>query len=261
MEEVEIRRNYYAILPADVRYDKKIPDGAKLLYSEITALASEKGYCWAKNEYFAELYEKSERTISRWIEKLEEYGYIIREFRYKDKSKEIKERFIKIANSVINSENDEENDKTHDEENDVVGGDKNDNTCRQKCLLGGDKNVRDNIKYINNKKERKKGKKTFDEIIENYTENENLRNELKEHLKVRKTKRAALTDHAIELSLKRLSQIASTDTEKIQVVQNAIMSGWTSFYPLQNNSKTKEASKVVKTEIDPELLARRNGYG
>ena len=68
--------NYYAIIPADVRYDKTIPANAKLLYGEITALCSQEGYCWASNGYFAELYDVSETSISKWISALTKAGYI-----------------------------------------------------------------------------------------------------------------------------------------------------------------------------------------
>lgn len=72
----KIQKNYYAIIPADVRYDKRLKPLARLLYGEITALCNEKGYCWASNSYFAELYEVSDITISRYISELKEYGYI-----------------------------------------------------------------------------------------------------------------------------------------------------------------------------------------
>lgn len=68
--------SYYAIIPASVRYDKRLKPTARLLYGEITALCSVKGYCWATNAYFADLYEVHDRTVRRWLEQLREYGYI-----------------------------------------------------------------------------------------------------------------------------------------------------------------------------------------
>lgn len=68
--------NYYAIIPANVRYDKKLPAGAKLMYGEITALSNQKGYCFASNGYFAELYGCTKQAISKWIKLLERFGYV-----------------------------------------------------------------------------------------------------------------------------------------------------------------------------------------
>ena len=68
--------NYYAIIPASIRYNKKLPLGAKLMYGEITALSNKEGYCWASNKYFSELYGVNINTIGRWIKKLKDAGYI-----------------------------------------------------------------------------------------------------------------------------------------------------------------------------------------
>jgi hypothetical protein len=68
--------NYYAIIPADVRYDMKLKPNAKLLYGEITALCGAQGFCWAKNDYFSALYEVKNETISRWIGQLKNRGFI-----------------------------------------------------------------------------------------------------------------------------------------------------------------------------------------
>lgn len=67
---------YYAIIPADVRYDKTLCPNAKLLYGELTALTNKEGYCWASNSYFASLYGVHKNTISKWVKALQVAGYI-----------------------------------------------------------------------------------------------------------------------------------------------------------------------------------------
>jgi len=96
------------------------------------------------------------------------------------------------------------------------------------------------------KKERKKrvpkkeNKISFNDIIEEYTQNEQLRSELKEHLKTRKAKKAPVTNRALILSLNKLDTLANTDEEKIIIVQNSIMNGWTGFFNIQSpNKKTQ----------------------
>jgi hypothetical protein len=92
-----MQKNYYAIIPANVRYDKELPANAKLLYGEITALCNERGYCWATNAYFSELYEVHNKSISRLISRLEKKGYIRIEMLIKDK--QVKSRHIYITSS------------------------------------------------------------------------------------------------------------------------------------------------------------------
>ena len=80
MEATDIRQpGYYAVIPANVRYDKRLTANAKLLYGELTALAQAEGFCFASNEYFAELYDLSVDRISRLLGTLEKTGYITRE--------------------------------------------------------------------------------------------------------------------------------------------------------------------------------------
>jgi uncharacterized phage protein (TIGR02220 family) len=88
------KKSYYAIIPANVRYDKNLTANAKLLYGEITALCNEKGYCWASNSYFAKLYEVSKQSISVWINSLQKNGYI--DIEMIRKGKEITKRKVSI---------------------------------------------------------------------------------------------------------------------------------------------------------------------
>lgn len=102
MNEIEVvKRSYYAIIPANVRYDKELTPNAKLLYGEITALCNEKGYCWAGNSYFADLYGVSKVSISKWINQLVSKGYLSSEISYREGTKEILHRYLRIVNDPI----------------------------------------------------------------------------------------------------------------------------------------------------------------
>ena len=91
--------NYYAVIPADVRYNKKLSPNSKLLYAEITALCNMNGKCTASTEYFCRLYEVSRVSIQKWLKILENNNYIKRVNIYRQGSKEILTRVITLVNS------------------------------------------------------------------------------------------------------------------------------------------------------------------
>lgn len=122
-------RSYYAVIPANVRYDKDLSPNAKLLYGEITALCHDKGYCWATNQYFADLYGVSTKSISRWVSQLVDKKYLHLKLIYKDGTKEIQQRRLYLFPPMDN----------------------NDQGYGQNCPMGIDKNVQENNTVNNNK--------------------------------------------------------------------------------------------------------------
>lgn len=126
---MEEKPNYYAVIPANVRYDNELRPNEKLLYGEISALANKTGVCYANNEYFSELYDVQVNAISTWIKHLKEKEYIKVEYEYETGTKEIKKRYISLG--VIQK----------------------DNTCYSKRYGGGIQKGEDNNTSINNKKE------------------------------------------------------------------------------------------------------------
>lgn len=117
--------NYYAVIPANVRYDSELTPNAKLLYGEITSLCDREGYCWATNNYFSKLYKTSDKTITRNLNLLEQKGYINIFYQLKGA---IKQRFITMDKNVF-----ERTKMSFDE--------------GQKCPIN---NISNNIKEINN---------------------------------------------------------------------------------------------------------------
>lgn len=101
---------YYSIIPADVRYDKDLMDKAKLIYSEITALSNSMGYCYASNQYFADLYSITIRQVQTLLKDLSNKGYI-------KVDRNSKPRKIHIATVKFSSSYREENFMVDREEN------------------------------------------------------------------------------------------------------------------------------------------------
>ncbi len=91
------------------------------------------------------------------------------------------------------------------------------------------------ISIINTSNNKVSKKATFDELINAFTENEEERELLGEWLKVRKAKRAAMTNRAIELNLNKLKELASESNMSIkEYLQEVICRGWAAFFEIKN---------------------------
>lgn len=93
------------------------------------------------------------------------------------------------------------------------------------------------------KKERKTD--SFDRLIEEYLdavgfeEKDKIRGLLQDWLKVRKAKRAAMTDRALELNLKVLKDCAEQSNMPVdKYLEAVIMLGWQAFYPIKEYGNT-----------------------
>ena len=71
-----MNKSYFAIIPASVRYDRRLTPNAKLLYGVIIVLSYIKNYCFADNTYLAETLNTTRRTITRLIKELKDNDYI-----------------------------------------------------------------------------------------------------------------------------------------------------------------------------------------
>lgn len=208
---MEDRPNYYAVIPANVRYDKELKDKAKLLYGEITALSNDKGYCYASNKYFADLYNVSIRTITDLIKSLIDREYLRSEIIYKNNTKEVAERRLYLWKKI--SIPLEKNFYTPLEENF-----QDNNTSIN--------NINNNIKEIQ--------KKYFDDI--------ELNNLFIEFLDLRTKLKCKNTERAINLLIGKLNNYSYE--EKIEMINNAIMNSWKSVYPIKEEKSKNKLSAI-----------------
>lgn len=83
-------------IPKEVWLDKSLGWSEKLLLVEIDSLDNDEG-CWASNEYFAEFFNLSKDRISKLISSLKKKGYVTVDLIYKDGTKQIDKRVVKIT--------------------------------------------------------------------------------------------------------------------------------------------------------------------
>ena len=243
-QEPVSRPAYYAVIPADVRYDDQLPANAKLLYGEISALIGADGFCFAGNQYFADIYRCTPESIARLITKLEKAGYIHRELD-RDKSGQIVRRKIYLKVSAPDTQ----------PLNNIV------TTSQQNCGEGIDKNVKDtNTSITNIEKENKKKKSrklpqlTEEEIRTRLTQwivsiagddwtadtKNGLYLALVGFYEPRGTKaEPGRTQAALTALTNRLMRYAKGDPAvMVDMLERATSAGWRSVYPIGGDRQT-----------------------
>ena len=75
----------------------------KFVLIEIHSLTKKNRKCFATNKHFADFVGLKENTIQKMMSKFEKAGYIRRIYEYKENSKEIEKRIIKLTNKFYNA--------------------------------------------------------------------------------------------------------------------------------------------------------------
>ena len=111
-----------------------------------------------------------------------------------------------------------------------------------------DIDIRDRDKSIDidkDKKENKKKKETLSSVINEYTDNEELRECLKEFVEMRKAgQKGMFTVSALKRNLTKLDTLAVNDGAKIDIVNQTLEHTWKGFYPLQDGRNNQKGGMV-----------------
>lgn len=210
--------SYWAVVPASVRYDKKLRANAKLLYAEITALCNKQGYCSASNEYFAGLYDLSKKTIGELISQLARCGYVRIDI-VRDERQVVVERRIWCAI-----------------ESPFLPADpppKNQGTSPENSGDPPPKNreyIKENKTSINNTPLPPTGAGIFAAYA---GEHAGLLEALQGFEEMRKAKRKPMTDRARGMLLRRLQDLAPNDPAmQVRILDQSTFKCWLTVFPL-----------------------------
>lgn len=179
--------------------DKTIKSELGLLLI-ISSLTAEKGYCFASNAYFANLFDIDEVSVSRKLSKLQSKNYITIE--YEKRGAEIVSRKIRLTKMLSDG--------------------------LQKSQSTVNKNVKDNITSINITSN--KNKKDFELPI--YIAKERW----EEWVKFRKQLKKPLTDLSIQKQIKFLGECQAKGQNPNSIIEQSIQNGWTGLFELKKNT-------------------------
>lgn len=229
------------------------------MYGEITALCNEKGFCWASNSYFADLYGVKSRTVINWLNSLIKGNYIKTEIEYESGSKTVKQRAIFLCDMQVKSK--KIKCVTPSEKNSTVPVKEISHPGEENFTTPGEKNFTDNNTVINNtnnitvnKKEIYKEKNNPIDSIED----SELKQAYQEFIKMRKQIKSPMTDKAITLLINKLDKMTTDKQMQISILNQSILNGWKSVYPLKDDSIAIKRGNTSSNNIFAEM-AREEG--
>ena len=111
-----------------------------------------------------------------------------------------------------------------------------------------------NTKELSIKEQSKDKKESFDVFLDPLPSE--LKSAFEEFLKMRKTIKAPMTPHALDLAIRKAYQLGDNDPQKAKaVVEQSIMNSWKGLFPLKEKAKTEPISENPFTR-----LRREEGY-
>lgn len=252
----ESKREFKGVwFPAQIWLDERLTALEKIILIEIDSLDGEDG-CYASNEYLAGFCQCSQTKVSSAISKLKKLGYV------KVASFDGRKRVLHSCIAMTIGETDENCESPlHDSVSQTYKNCESPSQNLEQRVL-----VETTRETTNNKK--KEGKRAgYDEIIDSYTENGELRSALVEFVKMRKMMKKPLTNKALSLLLtskKGLDGLASTDAEKIDIVQQSMMRGWLGFFPLKDREEkrgtvSRETTSGFNKKVDADYYYQSTG--
>lgn len=149
-------------------------------------------------------------------------------------------------------------------ENGKLAGEKLETKNNNRKLINKSNNLKDKeskkedtnntqIEHVEKTTCRKKKKTiSYDEQINEYTQNEDLQNALKAFLQMRSFIKKPMTEYALKLMLKKLDELGNNDTTKIAILNQSITHNWQGIFPLKD--------EYTKQEKQPEKKYDQNGY-
>lgn len=221
LKTIELHSKGYGIIPKLVMQDTSLHVTSKAIYAYFCSYAGSGDTCFPSRTRICADLGISIDTFGKYLKQLTDKGYI--------ECSQIKENGKFSYNVYTLCGTISPCPKISDTENTVYDG--------MDSNINSSLNI--NSYYNNNNisvgKKESKPKNGYKEIIDNYTDNEELRTALWEFIKMRKFIKKPMTDRALRGIVNKLDTLAGTDVEKIAILDQSITNSWQGVFPLKQN--------------------------
>lgn len=207
--------------------DRRLHITAKAIYAYFNSYAGAGDTCFPSRKKICYDLGISADTFGKYLKQLCEYGYI--------KTQQVKEngRFshnvYTICSTILPCPKISDTENTvHDDLDTKINNNKNNSISN------------------NNNDIKKERKTSFDDAIDKYTSNDELKETVIDFIKMRKLIKAPMTDRALKGIFKELDKLGHSDEEKIAILEQSIERSWRGVFAI---SKPKQQQEQANDDV------------
>ena len=221
-----MEKNYYINIQSFMVQDLKLSGNELLTYAIVYGFSQDGESTFVgSSKYISYALGVSRPTAIKALDSLTSKGLIIKS---QEKINDVVFNRYKVSSDVI----------------------KNLNRPYKETLQGGYKETLHSNKYkeINVKNNKEKVSKStkrmsYDEQIEEYSDNEELRQALKAFIQMRNLIKKPLTNYALKLILNNLDKFAKDDATKIDIINQSVEHSWQGVFPIKEEKTNNKADR------------------
>lgn len=234
MVKSKVNRDNYIVVNGWMLTDLKLKGNELLVYACIYGFSQAENQVFNGSlQYLADWTNSTKQGVMKNLKSLEEKGYIVKKEKFINGVK-FCEYYATQLNEVLNK---------------VEEG-------IQQSLTGGSKQSLPNNLSLNtstNKQEDKKERKketSYDAIIADLIENEEVKATIYEFIKMRQMIKKPLTDFALKRLLNKLLKISREPSKQIEILEKSIMNNWQDIYEPKAETAQKPSATGGNVFLD-----------
>lgn len=162
------------------------------------------------------------QKLTRARNKLISQGYIL----YSKGKNQVEAPIYSIVQLYNDTQKDTLNNIPNNTPNDIAGNTANNTINKQ------------------NKTKKEKYKKEIELFVNENFENEELKNTIYEFIKMRKEIKKSISLKGLQILVNKLNKLASTDEEKIEILNNSIMNNWQGIFEIKKEKSNLEVKAI-----------------